>query len=79
MKRIICLSILLSIITLNACSAQKDKKSKKKTKAMTEAASEVTKEKMTEVLIETSMGNIQIALYNETPQHRDNFIKLVCG
>ncbi|MCQ2292001.1 MAG: peptidylprolyl isomerase [Bacteroidales bacterium] len=77
MKRIICLSILLSIITLNACSAQKDKKSKKKTKAMTEAASEVTKEKMTEVLIETSMGNIQIALYNETPQHRDNFIKLV--
>lgn len=32
---------------------------------------------MTEVLIKTSMGNIKIALYNETPQHRDNFIKLV--
>ena len=31
----------------------------------------------TQVLIETSMGNIKIALYNETPKHRDNFIKLV--
>lgn len=32
---------------------------------------------MTKVLIKTSMGDITIALYNETPQHRDNFIKLV--
>lgn len=30
-----------------------------------------------EVLLETSKGNIRIALYNETPKHRDNFIKLV--
>lgn len=30
-----------------------------------------------EVLLETTKGNIRIALYNETPQHRDNFIKLV--
>ncbi|MBS4012263.1 MAG: peptidylprolyl isomerase [Bacteroidetes bacterium] len=29
------------------------------------------------VLIETSYGNIIIELYNETPLHRDNFIKLV--
>ena len=31
----------------------------------------------TKVLIETSMGNIIIRLYDETPKHRDNFIKLV--
>lgn len=31
----------------------------------------------TKVLIETSMGNMVIELYNETPLHRDNFIKLV--
>lgn len=31
----------------------------------------------TKVEIQTTMGNIEIALYNETPQHRDNFIKLV--
>ena len=30
----------------------------------------------TEVLLETTMGNIRIALYDETPQHRDNFLKL---
>ena len=30
-----------------------------------------------EVLLKTDKGNIRIALYNETPQHRDNFIKLV--
>jgi len=28
------------------------------------------------VLIKTSVGNITIMLYNETPKHRDNFIKL---
>ena len=31
----------------------------------------------TEVLLETTAGNIRIALYDETPQHRDNFLKLV--
>ena len=30
-----------------------------------------------EVLLETTEGNIRIALYNETPQHRDNFLKVV--
>lgn len=29
-----------------------------------------------EVLIETTMGNIKVELYNETPLHRDNFLKL---
>lgn len=28
------------------------------------------------VLIETDMGDIKLKLYNETPKHRDNFIKL---
>lgn len=31
----------------------------------------------TKVLIKTTAGDITIKLYNETPQHRDNFIKLV--
>lgn len=35
-------------------------------------------EKMnTKVRIETSVGDIIVKLYDETPQHRDNFIKLV--
>ncbi len=31
----------------------------------------------TRVLLETTFGEIELALYNETPQHRDNFVKLV--
>lgn len=34
-------------------------------------------QKETVVLISTSKGDIKIKLYNETPLHRDNFIKLV--
>ena len=34
-------------------------------------------EKETIVVIETSMGTIKAKLYNDTPLHRDNFIKLV--
>lgn len=30
----------------------------------------------TEVIIETTMGTIELKLYNETPKHRDNFISL---
>lgn len=33
--------------------------------------------KQTKVLISTSYGDIKLVLYNETPQHRDNFVKLV--
>lgn len=29
------------------------------------------------VTIETNVGNIRLRLYNDTPQHRDNFMKLV--
>ena len=34
-------------------------------------------EKEVVVMLQTSMGNITVKLYNETPLHRDNFVKLV--
>ena len=34
-------------------------------------------EKETLVLIKTTMGDIKVKLYNDTPLHRDNFIKLI--
>ncbi len=37
----------------------------------------VKQEPVTKAKIETEYGTIIIKLYNETPQHRDNFIKLV--
>lgn len=35
------------------------------------------KKKNPRVVMETTMGNIELKLYNETPLHRDNFISLV--
>ena len=56
--------ILLIIL---ACSAVACKSGQKKYGNM---------EKETVLKIETSMGDIKVKLYNETPKHRDNFIKL---
>lgn len=36
-----------------------------------------TSEPRHEILLETDSGNVRIALYNETPQHRDNILRLV--
>jgi cyclophilin family peptidyl-prolyl cis-trans isomerase len=38
---------------------------------------EINAQKQIKVLIHTDMGDITVALYNDTPQHRDNFVKLV--
>lgn len=35
------------------------------------------REKCVEVLFETTMGDFRVELFNETPQHRDNFVRLV--
>ena len=56
--------ILLIIL---ACSAVACKSGQKKDGNM---------EIETVLKIETSMGDIKVKLYNETPKHRDNFIKL---
>lgn len=37
---------------------------------------ELNAQKVTKVLIHTDMGDIKVALYNDTPLHRDNFVKL---
>lgn len=37
----------------------------------------MAQEKQTKILISTGYGDITAVLYNETPQHRDNFIKLI--
>jgi len=62
MKNITLIAIL-SLLFSVSCTAQNPKEKPKK-------------ETMQEVVIETSLGDITIALYNETPLHRDNFIKL---
>lgn len=69
--------LILSLFLSVSCTAQ-TKKQVSNTQTVTQAATEtLKKETMQQVIIETTMGNITIALYNETPLHRDNFIKLV--
>ena len=55
------------LLIIQACSAVACKSGQKKDGNM---------EKETVLKIETSMGDIKVKLYNETPKHRDNFIKL---
>ena len=59
--------IVLPLIALFLCAS-----------AMAQADSVIKKrDRKKDVLLETSKGNIRIRLSNETPLHRDNFLKLV--
>ena len=68
MKKNLILSIMMAVFTLMSCSAGNPEGT---------APSQPTDNKMTKVKLETSLGDIVVELYNETPQHRDNFVKLV--
>jgi peptidyl-prolyl cis-trans isomerase B (cyclophilin B) len=58
--------ILLAMALLTACAAGSKK-----------SENDMSEEKRVQVKLETTMGDITLALYNETPLHRDNFVKLV--
>ena len=60
----------MAVFTLMSCQANNTGSESTPTKKTAD-------NKMTKVELETSYGNIVVELYNETPQHRDNFIKLV--
>ena len=68
MKKNLILSIMMAVFTLMSCSAGNPEGT---------APSQPTDNKMTKVKLETSLGDIVVELYNETPKHRDNFVKLV--
>lgn len=80
MKKTIVYCIALSIITLISCSSPKKVKTADGADAK-EAAEQITPnnntQEMTKVLLKTTLGDITIALYDDTPAHRDNFHKLV--
>lgn len=66
---------LLLFVGLNPAWSQSKGKKNNKNKADTQEAAQPNK-KEARVEITTNFGNITVALYNETPLHRDNFIKL---
>ncbi len=67
------ITLLFIVVSCSSKTAQKDTtQAKSNNNTIT-----MTSDKRTMVEIKTTLGNIEIALYNETPKHRDNFIKLV--
>ena len=88
MNRFITIGLLItSFFFVTAATAQVKKKTTvKKTvvktkravpKRDTVVAAPVVPEQFTRVKIITDLGDIVVRLYNKTPKHRDNFIKLV--
>ena len=71
MKILRIMALLLLLVAITAGAQQR------KTTSATHAPAIVKPGERPEVLIETTMGNIRIQLYTETPQHRDNFLKLI--
>ena len=61
MRKLLLLSMLLAVISFCGYSQPSSQQP----------------QKMTQVEIKTSLGDIVVELYNETPKHRDNFLKLV--
>ena len=78
MKKIV-FSVMLAVLAAASCAMTGQKAgsessdNKKQDSIMTTSITDGC----TRVLINTSLGNIEIALYNNTPKHRDNFLKLV--
>ena len=60
--------LAMASLTLSASSSQPTTHTSKTVNAT---------DTLTQVELKTSLGDIVVALYNETPKHRDNFIKLV--
>ena len=72
--------ILLLCLTLGFSAQAQNKKKPTATKqksAVTNKKPAEVKTQGTEVMLETTVGNIRLKLYDSTPLHRDNFLKLV--
>ena len=69
MKKFSFLALLCSLILVSAVLFGQQ------TKSLSASAPSGAKEQL--VLISTNFGDIKVRLYNETPIHRDNFIKLI--
>ena len=69
MKKII--FIFIALMTMSSMLVSQEIKTKKMENNSVQATGDVL------VDIKTSVGDIRIRLYGETPKHRDNFVKLV--
>ncbi|MDI9592964.1 MAG: peptidylprolyl isomerase [Bacteroidales bacterium] len=91
MKSLFSLGLMfISFLFLTSCGQQSSSQKEQKAESQTETISAVVEQadeqpqqteepevlKVQKVIISTSLGSMTAILYNETPIHRDNFIKL---
>lgn len=69
-KKNLFLSLFVAVFAFGCSNKVADKN------ISTEPKNEETKEKTTMVIISTDLGEMKAVLYNETPLHKENFIKL---
>ena len=71
--------VLFLAITCIGCSADNANNTKTSNSNMTvqKDSTNAATDGRTKVIFSTSMGDFTVELYNETPKHRDNFLKLV--
>lgn len=62
-------ALILALMTLQTVSAA--------TPATNQNKPDMTAEKNVNVAVKTTLGDFVVELYNDTPKHRDNFVKLV--
>lgn len=62
-------ALILALMTLQTVSAA--------TPATNQNKPDMTAEKNVKVAVKTTLGDFVVELYNDTPKHRDNFVKLV--
>ena len=81
------LTVLFSLFLASCCSSKTSKAPAERTETATVSTTTENQtekpqnirdmENLTKVLIKTSEGDIIIALYDNTPKHKENFLKLV--
>lgn len=80
MRNTLIKSILLGFILITPFFANCQKKKSHQKRVQKEQIKKIPEKTMeTIVLLETSEGNIKLKLYNETRQHKDNFLKLIAN
>lgn len=77
MKRVFIISMIALLCTATAFSQTKKKVVKKKVNTVKKASAPKLMFTGPKVKITTDSGTIVVRLYDKTPQHRDNFLKLV--
>lgn len=89
MKKSVFFLLLCAAILGVGCSSSNASKSRsaadeananasdEQTETVQETTTERNMDELTKVVFKTSMGNITIALYDNTPLHKENFLKLV--